>query len=157
MRRGARRAGRRAGRRTARRTTRRVMRRRFRRRVMVGGMVLLAVGGTAAAVKLSQKDAQRIEQHTGTPVEELSDDELTGAMSDLGIQSAALPPEDKAALASTPPPEDDEEYDYEDVGDEDVDSAPSYLTELEKLADLRDRGIITNGEFEAKKKQLLGL
>ena len=53
MRIGARRAGRRAGRRTARRTTRRVMRRRWRRRIMVGGMVLLAVGGTAAAINLS--------------------------------------------------------------------------------------------------------
>ena len=53
---------------------------------MVGGMVLLAVGAGAAAVKLSQKDAQRIEEHTGASVEELSDDELTGAMQDLGIQ-----------------------------------------------------------------------
>ena len=44
MRRSARRAGRRGGRRAARRTTRRVMRRRRRRRVLVGGMVLLAVG-----------------------------------------------------------------------------------------------------------------
>jgi hypothetical protein len=154
MRRGARAAGRRAGRRAARRTTRRVMRRRFRRRVMVGGMVLLAVGGTAAAIKLSQQDAQRIEQHTGTPVEELSDEELTGAMQDLGIQSAALTSEDKAALASAPPPEADEDQPVAasaSAGDE------SYLDELEKLAELRDRGIITNEEFEAKKRQLLGL
>jgi predicted Zn-dependent peptidase len=33
----------------------------------------------------------------------------------------------------------------------------SYLDELEKLAGLRDRGVITEEEFEAKKKQLLGL
>ena len=33
----------------------------------------------------------------------------------------------------------------------------SDLDELEKLASLRDRGIITDEEFEAKKKQLLGL
>lgn len=154
MRRGARRTGRRAGRRSARRTTRRMMRRRFRRRMVVGGMVLLAVGGTAAAVKLSQRDAQRIEEHTGASVEELSDEELTSAMQDLGIQSAALTPEDKAALASAPPPELDEAQPTaapEGAGDE------SYLDELEKLAGLRDRGIITDEEFEAKKKQLLGL
>ncbi|MCL4806100.1 MAG: SHOCT domain-containing protein, partial [Anaerolineae bacterium] len=36
--------------------------------------------------------------------------------------------------------------------------APSdYITELKKLAELRDMGILTDEEFEAKKKQLLGL
>ena len=120
---------------------------------MVGGMVLLAVGGTAAAIKLSQKDADRIEQHTGASVEELSDQELTSAMSELGIQSAELTPEEKAALqadsaadaapgaAPTAPPA----------------AEPDYLADLEKLAGLRDRGIITQEEFEAKKQQLLGL
>jgi Short C-terminal domain len=33
----------------------------------------------------------------------------------------------------------------------------SGLNDLEKLADLRDKGIITPDEFEAKKKQILGL
>lgn len=33
----------------------------------------------------------------------------------------------------------------------------SYLVELEQLAALRDRGIITDDEFNAKKRQLLGL
>ncbi len=33
----------------------------------------------------------------------------------------------------------------------------SYLDELERLAGLRDQGIITDEEFEAKKGQLLGL
>ena len=33
----------------------------------------------------------------------------------------------------------------------------SYLQALVKLADLRDRGIITDEEFAAKKAQLLGL
>ena len=32
-----------------------------------------------------------------------------------------------------------------------------YTAELEKLAKLRDEGIVTAEEFEAKKKQLLGL
>ena len=31
------------------------------------------------------------------------------------------------------------------------------LNDLEKLADLRDKGIITPADFEAKKKQILGL
>jgi hypothetical protein len=36
-------------------------------------------------------------------------------------------------------------------------SEPEYMGELEKLAQLRDQGIITNEDFEAKKKQLLGI
>ncbi len=34
---------------------------------------------------------------------------------------------------------------------------PGYVGELERLAGLRDQGIITNEDFEAKKKQLLGI
>ena len=32
-----------------------------------------------------------------------------------------------------------------------------YIEELEKLGDLRERGIITDEDFEAKKRQLLGI
>lgn len=38
-----------------------------------------------------------------------------------------------------------------------VQPAPSYIEELKQLAALRDQGIITKEEFEAKKKKLLGL
>ena len=41
----------------------------------------------------------------------------------------------------------------EEAGAQDTD----YLDELERLASLRDQGIISEEEFEAKKKQLLGL
>lgn len=34
---------------------------------------------------------------------------------------------------------------------------PDYIEELQKLASLKDDAIITEEEFEAKKKQLLGL
>jgi hypothetical protein len=121
---------------------------------VVGGMVLLAAGGTAAAVKMTQKDADRIEQHTGVSVEELTEDELVAAMQELGIQSIELDEDDQAIItsqaanapveAAPPPPAPAEPQ-------------PSYLDELEKLADLRDRGIISAEDFEAKKKQLLGL
>ena len=36
-------------------------------------------------------------------------------------------------------------------------SEPEYVGELERLSQLRDQGIITNEDFEAKKKQLLGI
>jgi hypothetical protein len=34
---------------------------------------------------------------------------------------------------------------------------PEYMGELERLSQLRDKGIISNEDFEAKKKQLLGI
>ena len=36
-------------------------------------------------------------------------------------------------------------------------AAPGYAAELEQLAQLRDQGVITADDFEAKKKQLLGI
>lgn len=37
-----------------------------------------------------------------------------------------------------------------------ADSGGDYTQELEKLAELKDKGVITEEEFQAKKKQLLG-
>ena len=34
---------------------------------------------------------------------------------------------------------------------------PGYVAELERLAQLRDQGIVSEEEFEAKKKQVLGI
>ena len=34
---------------------------------------------------------------------------------------------------------------------------PDYVGELERLAQLRDQGILSDEEFEAKKKQILGI
>jgi hypothetical protein len=36
-------------------------------------------------------------------------------------------------------------------------SEPEYVGELERLAQLRDQGILSDEEFQAKKKQLLGI
>ncbi len=36
-------------------------------------------------------------------------------------------------------------------------AAPDYAAELAQLAQLKDQGIITEEEFEAKKKQILGI
>jgi len=121
-----------------------------RRTVVVGGMVVLAAAGTAAAIKLSQQDAQRIEEHTGLPPEQLEDQDLEQAMQELNIQPQSLTLDEQAALA----PQSDQAP---------VQSSPpktaqaDYLSELEKLGELRDKGIITEEEFQAKKKQLLGL
>ncbi len=39
----------------------------------------------------------------------------------------------------------------------DAAAEPDYMDELTQLAQLRDQGILTPEEFEAKKKQVLGL
>ena len=36
-------------------------------------------------------------------------------------------------------------------------AAPDYAAELEQLAQLKNQGILTEEEFEAKKKQILGI
>ena len=36
-------------------------------------------------------------------------------------------------------------------------SEPVYVSELERLAQLGDQGVISDEEFEAKKKQILGI
>ena len=120
---------RRRSRRASRRTYRRVRRRHRRRRLLFGGAVLLAAGAAGyAGVKLAQKDADQIEEYTGVPVEELSDEDLQGAMDELGIESMELDEQDYAALE-----------------------------EPEQLAVLRDQGVISDEEFEAKKGQRMGL
>lgn len=147
-RRGARRTARRTSRRTTRRVVRRTRRRRRRRMVLVGGFMVLAASGAYAAVKLSKKDADRIEEYTGQPPDQLEDEDLQSAMQDLNIQSQPMTEEDQAALSQAPPPEEDVPA---------ASSTTSYLEELEKLGELRDKGFITDEEFEAKKKDLLGL
>jgi hypothetical protein len=116
------------------------MRRRRRRRILIGGAVLLGTG--ALIYKLTKQDTEKIEEHTGQSAEDLTDEELQQAMKDLNIQSQDLTDEDRAAL------------NQQDAGEG---GEPSYLDELEKLGKLRDEGIITDEEFQAKKQQLLDL
>ncbi|NIM94783.1 MAG: hypothetical protein GTO18_13875 [Anaerolineales bacterium] len=153
MGRGARRAGRRRGRRRARRRTHRRMRRRMRRRMIIGGMVVLGVG--YGAYKLTQSQVDQIESHMGKSAEDLSEEELEAAMDDLNIESQEVTDSDIAQLEAAEAAESGTASQPAaapaQAGSED------YLDELEKLAELRDKGIITEQEFEAKKKELLGL
>ncbi len=129
---------RRAARMTVRRMTRRAvhrMRRRRRRRriLLVGGMI--AVGTYA----LTSSQVEQVEQQTGMQAEELTDEQLEQAMNQLGIEAEELSDEDwKQVDAADDEPED-------------------YLAELERLAELNKQGVITDEEFEAKKKELLHL
>ena len=61
------------------------------------------------------------------------------AQEDYDAQMAQAPPPAAAAPAPAAPAE------------------PDYMGELQKLAQLRDSGVISAEDFEAKKKQLLGI
>jgi hypothetical protein len=63
---------------------------------VVGGAVLIT--GAHRSRKLKQQDVERIEEQTGAPIEELEEDELDQAISDLGIEEQPLDESDQAAL-----------------------------------------------------------
>jgi len=56
------------------------------------------IGGSYSSYKLSQQDAQQIEQSAGTNPEEMSEAEIENAMDEQGIQDLELTPEDEAAI-----------------------------------------------------------
>ena len=66
-------------------------------------------------------------------------------MDDLNID---LPEEEGQADAQV-------EHDYYE--EDDYVDEPDYIDELERLAALKEKGMISQEEFDAKKKQLLGL
>ena len=94
---------------------------------------------------MSKKDAQRVEEHTGKDPEDMSDAELEKAMDELNIEKQYRDDSDQEVVEKAPAQE------GEGAGES------SYIDDLERLAKLRDDGVITDEDFEAKKKQLLGL
>ena len=77
---------------------RRGMMRRRRRRVMVAGMVV--VGATSSMVKMSQADADKIQQTTGKAPEDMDEQELQQAMQQSGVQAQPVTAEDQQAMAN---------------------------------------------------------
>jgi hypothetical protein len=129
--------------------SRRNRRRRRRRILLVGGMVAL---GTAAVYKYSKKDVERIEQQTGKPAEELTDEQLAQAAQQLGIQPQEMSDEEWDAVEKA---DAEEDAAYPDEDEPAAAAQPDYIDQLQRLADLRDKGILTDEEFESKKKQIL--
>jgi len=113
------------------------------------GYVLLAGENGSAPVKLTEYDAQRIQQHTGVPPDELENNDLEQSMRDLNIHSAPLSTGDYAELGVQPPQP-------QTVV---VHRAPKVSLEeqLQSLRSLKEKGLITEQEYSAKKKQVLGL
>ena len=66
-------------------------RRRRRRRMLVGGLVAFG------AYKMTSKQSQDIQAHTGVDPEEMTDQELSQAMDELGIEKQPVTDADKDA------------------------------------------------------------
>jgi hypothetical protein len=86
----------RGGRRRARRRTYRRHRRRRRRRIMLGGMIIAGVG--YGAYKLTQPQADQIEQHSGQKLEDMDEEQIETAMDELGIEAEEPTEEEMAQL-----------------------------------------------------------
>ena len=85
---------------------------------------------------MSTRDADRIKQDSGIDPEEMTDEELEASMAKLGIEKQYRDDNDTEEGASS--------------------STTDTAAEIEKLAALRDQGILTEEEFTAKKQQILG-
>jgi Short C-terminal domain len=111
--------------------------------------VLFAGEGGSPPVKLSQYDVQRIEEHTGNHPADLEDYELRQSMSELNIHSAPLTDHDYSALG------------MQEVGETVVRRRPTPTVSLEDqltgLSDLKQKGLITEDDYQSKKKQILGI
>ena len=122
------------------------MRRRMRRRIIIGGAVLIAAG--TSAVKMSQSEAQQVEQYTGQKPEDLSEEQLDAAMDDLGIEGQEPTDQEIAMLEA-------EEQNAPSVPEYAPASQEDLITQLERLGTLRAQGILTEEEFAAAKQKLL--
>jgi hypothetical protein len=56
------------------------------------------IGGAYSSYKLSKQEVQQIEEYTGKPADDLSEEEMESALDALGIQDQELRPEDEAAI-----------------------------------------------------------
>jgi len=115
---------------------------------------MLILGATAGvAYKLGKDQAEQIQEYTGVPPDQLSEEDLQAAMTDLNIQPEPLDEEDKQAIAEAQPSQSEKAP----VPPQPEAGSDDYIEEIKRLAELRDQGIITNEEFESKKKELLGI
>jgi hypothetical protein len=100
------------------------------------------LGGAYAGHKLRKRDAEQIEAASGRSIDEMSDEELKQYMDERGIEPEPMSDDDRA---------------YADEMGKSSEDGSDYLDDLERLSHLKDEGVITEEEFEAKKKELLDL
>jgi len=116
-------------------------------RVAVGSAVL---AGTAGAVHHRQEKRWAGQEQAAATQQQLADQQAQ--IEQLQQEQQYAPPPQQYAPPPqqyAPPPQQ-----YAPPAEP---AAPSYVDELQRLATLRDQGIISAEDFEAKKRQLLGI
>lgn len=106
-----------------------------------GMFTLLSFASSGAMYKLHRDEVARIEETSGKSVHEMSEGELGEVMKALGIKSRQLSKEDRQAEGA--------------VVENKTTMADLEL--LEKLTQMCYAGTITEQEYEAKRKQILGV
>ncbi len=119
--------------------------------------ILLAGEGSSPPIKLTQQDAQRIQEDTGLPPAQLEDNDLKESMQELGIHSQPLTPQDQAALGIPPTPAPGSTTTVVTRPPPATPQPSSIEQQLQSLTDLKNKGLISPEDYEAKKKQILGI
>jgi hypothetical protein len=116
---------------------------------------MLLVGG--AANKMGQNSVQQIDRPSGKPAGQITEQELESAIDDLGIKKEEITDADMTAIEAdgvdAPSPGAPAQRTLERA----LAAEADYISELEKVAGLLDKGISTQEDFNAKKYSLLGL
>jgi Short C-terminal domain len=121
--------------------------------------VLIAGEGSSPPIKLTQQDAQRIQEDTGLPPQQLEDNDLSESMQQLGIHSVPLTPQDQATLGMAPSPQGATGSTTTVVRQPAPAANPQNTIEqqLQSLENLKEKGLISQDDYDAKKKQVLGI
>jgi hypothetical protein len=90
-------------------------------------------------IKLHREEIKKLREHSDKPLHDMSEEELLAAMEELGIEKRQFDPQDQ------------------EVADKANKTTKEDLELLEKLTQMNYSGLITDEEYEAKKKQILGL
>jgi hypothetical protein len=119
--------------------------------------ILIAAEGASPPIKLSTQDAQRIQENTGLPPEQLEDNDLRESMQELNIQSAPLTQQDKAALGMPTTPQTQASGSTTVARQQPINPQVSTEQQLESLQNMKNQGLISEDDYNAKKKQVLGI
>jgi hypothetical protein len=122
--------------------------------------VLLAPEGSSPPIKLTAPDAQKIQDDAGMPVEQLEESDLRESMTELHIQAQPLTPQDYSTLGIPAPPQAGSSSTTvvkHSAPPPPASTAPSLEDQLKSLDNLKTSGLITEDDYNAKKKQILGI
>jgi len=108
---------------------------------------------------MTTQDAQRIQEDTGLPPAQLENNDLRESMQELNIHSAPLTPQDQQALGMpvTPQPQPGTTTVMHQAPPPPANPQSSMEQQLQSLQNMKEQGLISDDDYNAKKKQVLGI